>query len=74
MFTWANKLKLVQHHPVKGIGYLKIHQKDRYLAHEEIQRLLDACEEDLRGMVILGLGTGVRASEVLALRARCSAP
>jgi integrase len=67
MFTWGNRLKLVAHHPVRGVGYLKAHRKDRYLSHEEIQQLLNACTGDMRAMVILALGTGMRASEVLGL-------
>lgn len=67
MFTWGNKLKLVAHHPVRGVGYLKAHRRERYLSHEEIQRLLHTCTGDLREMVILALGTGMRASEVLGL-------
>jgi len=34
LFTWAGKLGLVGHHPVKGIGYLKVKPKERYLSRE----------------------------------------
>ncbi len=67
MFTWAYKLKLVHHHPVKGVGYRKTPIKEWYLSHEEIDRLLETCQGDLRDMLILALGTGMRASEVLGL-------
>ncbi|HEV8713298.1 MAG TPA: site-specific integrase [Candidatus Binatia bacterium] len=67
MFTWANKLHLTTHHPCRGVTRLKANQKDRYLTREEIDRLLAVCRRDLRDMVILGLGTGMRASEVLSL-------
>jgi integrase len=67
MFTWANKLKLTTHHPVKGIGYLKTPWRERYLPREEIQQLLSARNGDIRDMVILALGTGMHASEVLGL-------
>jgi integrase len=67
MFTWANKLKLTAHHPVRGVGYLKASRKDRYLTRDEIDRLLAVCRRNLRDMVILALGTGMRASEVLSL-------
>jgi len=56
--TW-----LVAHHPVKGIGYLRVKPKERYLSREEIRLLLDACSDDLRDLVTLSLGTGMRASE-----------
>jgi integrase len=67
MFTWANKLKLTAHHPVKGIGYLKTPRKERYLFHEEIPHLLKVCDGDLRDMAVCALGTGMRASEILGL-------
>jgi len=62
MFTWGNKLKLIAHHPVRGVGYLKARRRERYLTHEEIQQLLNASTGDLQDMVILSLGTGMRAS------------
>jgi len=67
MFTWGNKIKLVTHHPVRGVGYLKAHHWERYLSHEEIQQLLNACTGDMQEMVMLALGTGMWASEVLSL-------
>jgi integrase len=57
----------VAHHPVKGIGYLKVKPKERYLSREEIQLLLDACSGDLRDLVMLSLGTRMRATEVLTI-------
>lgn len=67
MFTWGTKLKVVAHHPVRGVSYLKAHRRERYLSHEEIQQLLNACTGDMREMVMFGLATGMRASEVLGL-------
>jgi integrase len=67
LFTWARKLRLVSHHPVQGIGYLKVKAKERYLSREEIRLLLDACTGDLRDLVMLSLGTGMRTTEVLTL-------
>jgi integrase len=67
MFTWACKLKLATHHPAKGLGRLKTPIKERYLCHEEIQQLLAATSGDLKDMIIVALGTGMRASEVLGL-------
>jgi integrase len=67
MFTWANRLKLVNHHPVKGIGFLKANMKDRDLTKEESQCVLAACSGDIKNMSLLALGTGMRASEILSL-------
>jgi integrase len=66
-FTWANKLKLTTRHPCRGIGRLKGNRKGRYLTNEEIQCFLDARNGDFRDIVVLALGTGMRASEVLSL-------
>lgn len=44
-----------------------MNRKDRYLTREEIQRLLAATSGDLHDMVVLALGAGVRAFEVLSL-------
>lgn len=67
MFTWAQKKKLTSRHPVRGISKFKTKPKERYLDHEEIGRLLEACTGDLHAMVTVALGTGMRASEVLGL-------
>ena len=67
LFTWAGKLGLVAKHPVRGIGYLRVKPKERYLSRGEIQILLNACSGDLRDLVVLSLGTGMRATEVLTL-------
>src|SRR5262249_29110024 len=67
LFTWANRLGLTSNHPVRGVGSLKANRRERYLSREEIDRLLFACDGALKAMVILALGTGMRASEVLSL-------
>lgn len=67
LFTWAGRLGLVAYHPVKGVGYLRVKPKERYLSREEIHLLLDACSGDLRDLVTLSVGTGMRATEVLTL-------
>ena len=41
--------------------------QERYLSREEIRLLLDACTGDLRDLVTLSLGTGMRATEALTL-------
>lgn len=51
----------------RRIGRLRANRKERYLIYEEIQCLLAATSEDLHDIIIVGLGTGMRASEVLTL-------
>lgn len=41
---------------------------DRYLQPEEYRRLLDACDADLRALVIVAANTGMRRGELLALK------
>jgi len=67
MFTGATKHGLVSRHPVKGGEYLKVKPRERYLTPQEIHTLLNVCTGDLRDMVIIAMGTGMRASEVLGL-------
>ena len=44
--------------------------RTRYLDHEEIRRLLNVCEFDLRGLVSGALHTGARFAELTSLEAR----
>ena len=48
-------------------GYLRVKPKERYLSHEEVHILLAACSGDLRDLIMLSLGTGMRVTEVLTL-------
>jgi integrase len=41
---------------------------DRYLEPEEFRHLLEACDEDLRCLVLVAAYTGMRRGELLALR------
>ncbi|MCX8027653.1 MAG: site-specific integrase [Thermodesulfovibrionales bacterium] len=40
----------------------------RYLSHEECIRLVDACDEHIRPIVIMALNTGMRKGEILNLK------
>ena len=66
--AFAVKMKLLTKSPVKGeLGLLKANKKERYLSQEEIGQLLEHCNGDFKDMVVVALGTGMRASEVLSL-------
>src|SRR5262245_32992943 len=67
LFSFAHRLGLTSKNPCKGVPKLKANKRDRFLSHEEIGRLLAACEGDLRDMALLALSTGMRASEVMTL-------
>jgi integrase len=56
------------------VGYLKLfkenHGRVRFLEQDEIQRLLEACDEHLRPVVICALYTGMRKSKIFNLKWR----
>ncbi|MFH1381234.1 MAG: site-specific integrase [Candidatus Omnitrophota bacterium] len=55
--------------PVKKIKLFKENnQRLRYLEKEEISKLIDACSEHLRPIVIFALNTGCRKGEILKLK------
>jgi len=68
MFTKAIEWKLVKENPAKGVKRLKEPPgRLRYLKIEEIKKLLDACADHVRSIVITALNTGMRKSEILNL-------
>ncbi|MDD5008170.1 MAG: site-specific integrase [Syntrophorhabdaceae bacterium] len=57
--------------PARNIKLLRENnQRLRYLEKEEIKKLVDACSAHLRPIVIVGLNTGMRKSEILCLKWR----
>jgi len=68
MFTKAIEWGLVKTNPAKGVKRLKEPPgRLRYLKTEEIKKLLDACADHVRSIVIAALNTGMRKSEILNL-------
>jgi len=69
MFTKAIEWAYVNSNPAKTVKLLKEPPgRLRYLVPEEIERLLDACSDHIRPIVIAALNTGMRKSEILNLR------
>ena len=69
MFNWAIKNDKAVENPVKRVNLLKEdNTRTRYLSRGEIRRLLDACPECLRRIVICALLTGMRRGEILSLK------
>ena len=62
--------KLNGPNPVKGVKLFKEQGRDRFLEKEEIPRLIEACVEYLKPIVITAIHTGMRKSEILNLRWR----
>ena len=69
MFNWAIKNNKAVENPVQRVKLLKEdNTRTRYLSRDEIRRLLDACPECLRRIVICALLTGMRRGEILKLK------
>ena len=68
-FSLAIQWSLSQINPVKGIEHFKIPKnRIRFLSVEEINRLLQSCNGNIRDIILTALHTGGRKSEVLGLR------
>jgi len=69
MYTKAIEWGYVRENPAKGVRLLKESPgRLRYLNPEEVERLINACADHLRPIVITALNTGMRKSEILNLR------
>ncbi|RFU22753.1 tyrosine-type recombinase/integrase [Geodermatophilus marinus] len=74
MLDQAVKGRRLAMNPAAGVELPRLPRKSRrYLSHEEVGRLADACRED--GIIVLMLAyTGIRWGELAAIRVRCVAP
>lgn len=69
MYNKAIEWKYVQSNPVKTVKFLKEPPgRIRYLREEEVNRLIKACTEHLKPIVITALNTGMRRTEILSLK------
>jgi len=65
MMEWG----LAESNPVKGVKFLKEPPgRIAFLSIEEEKRLIDACPDNLKPIVIVALDTGMRKSEILNLK------
>lgn len=71
MFTKAYERQKVSYYARNQVKKVKLYKPDnrrsRYLSEEECHRLIDACDDHLRPIVITALHTGMRKSEILSL-------
>ena len=68
--AWAQALKdgLVQENTFKRVDPVKVKKAERRpFTMDELGTLLDACNEEWRGMVLFGLYTGQRLSDIASL-------
>jgi len=69
LFTMAVKWGKASENPVSHVRFFREDNgRTRFLTEEEEARLMSACSLSLRPLVITGLHTGFRKSELLALR------
>ena len=68
-FNLALQWGLSHNNPVKGVEFFKIPQnRIRFLAVEEISRLLQSCNGYIRDIILTALHTGGRKREILGLK------
>ena len=68
MFTKAIEWGYAADNPVKRVKFLReTGRRERFLTHEEADRLLKACSDWLRPLVTVALHTGMRRGELLGL-------
>ncbi|MEE9441578.1 MAG: site-specific integrase [candidate division Zixibacteria bacterium] len=69
MFTKAIEWDMAAVNPVKQVKMFRENPgRIRYLSNDEIKRLIHACNDTLRPIVIVALHTGMRKQEILDLR------
>ena len=70
MYTIARKMDLIDHNPIAETNDLRFKEKGRlrYLMPDEVERLIAACADHLRPVVLTAVHTGMRKSEVLSLK------
>ncbi len=68
MFNWAIEEGLITHNPAAKLKKAREVGRNRYLTLEEIHKLLAACGERLRLIVLFALHTGMRKGEIFDLK------
>jgi integrase len=72
MITKAVDWQMVEEETLRRVRKVKLLEENnrrlRYLSKEECSRLIDACADHLRPIVITALNTGMRKDEVLSLK------
>jgi integrase len=67
LFNKCVAWKLADSSPLEGVRLGKEIARCRYLTETEAQKLLDACNDDFRPVVLTALHTGFRRSELASL-------
>lgn len=68
LFSWAEDMDYIDGHKMHRVKNVPPAEREApWLSGEEVQRLLDACPEDFRDMVVAYLNTGARPGELRKL-------
>ena len=68
LFNLAIQWRCADYNPVKEVRFLKEEMRERILTPDEIQRLFDAADDELRPVIVTALHTGMRLGEIVSLR------
>jgi integrase len=69
LFKKASEWRMTQHDPTELVKLAKLsNARVRYLTEAEAGRLLSACNEDFRDVVLTAMHTGLRSNEIKTLR------
>src|SRR5579885_1143429 len=70
IFSTAVSWNYLTDHPVRGVKMPErtLKRPHRFLTMEQVRRLVAACDEPVRTIVLLAAMTGLRIGEILALR------
>ena len=74
-FKYAKSINKIKYNPVEGIVYPKNHnvmeEKENYISEDDQKNLLKALEnDDLEGIILMGLMCGLRLGEAMALQVK----
>lgn len=68
-FNWLVKNRLCKENPTDGIELIKLRNgRTRFLAKDEISKLLEMCSPPMRVIVSIAVMTGLRRSAILGLK------
>jgi integrase len=69
LFSKAIEWDEAKDNPVKRVKFFRVNNaRTRYLTEEEIFRLIDACDGQLKSIILLALHTGMRRGEIFRLK------
>ena len=69
MYNLAIRWEMAESNPVQGVDFFSEPKKNfRWWTTEEIEKFLDACDDMMYALAIVGISTGMRICELLNLK------